>query len=71
MKWIFDKEGWIAEMKKRKKISKETIEAFYHVGDVIEELISVISDHIEELENLKELMREHKHLNGKAVREIT
>ena len=70
MEKIFDKQDWIANMKKQKKISEETIDALRYVGDVIEDILSVVSDHIDELETLKNLIRGHRHLNGKVVREI-
>lgn len=67
---IFNKQDWITKLKEQKKISKETIEAFHYVGDVIEDILSVISNHIDELETLKKLIRKHEHLNGKVVKEI-
>lgn len=69
-KEIFDKQNWIADMKKHKKLTGETIEAFHYIGDVIEDALSVLCKHIDELENLKRLTSKHKHLDGKVVMEV-
>ena len=69
-KEIFDKTEWIEKLKKQKKIGDNTIKAFHYVGDIIEDLIEMLCDHEDRIEKLENLLKEHKHLDGKAVREL-
>jgi len=68
-KEIFDKQEWISKLKEQ-KLYKNVIEAFGYVGDIIEDLIEMACDQENRIEKLEALLKEHKHLNGKVVKEL-
>lgn len=72
-KEIFDKQEWISKLKELMTShvkGLDVIEAFGYVGDIIEDLIEMACDQHEKIEILEGLLKEHKHLNGKVVKEL-
>lgn len=66
---IFDKQEWIQKLKEE-KLPPKVIDAFHYTGDIIEDMLEMLCDHEDRLEKLEKLLKEHKHLDGKTVREL-
>lgn len=67
---VFDKEEWIADLKQKKMTKEDIIQAFHYVGDIFEDVLSVVNENSEAVEQLQITFREHKHCDGKVVKEV-